>query len=93
MKHNALLLKNDEFCIENDGFCIKNAECQVATPWKLQADEDEEGKEGEAWQDPSAEERNADGDWLIGRRVRIAEYGPGTVVSFNKKLGWYTNLH
>eukprot|EP01046_Picozoa_sp_COSAG06_P026394 COSAG06_NODE_2269_length_7201_cov_19.631090_4_plen_253_part_00 len=38
----------------------------------------------EEFADPTVEELHAHGEWLVGRRVSVAGYGPGTVVSFNK---------
>ena len=38
----------------------------------------------EEFADPTVEELHAHGEWLVGRRVSVVGYGPGTVVSFNK---------
>ena len=47
----------------------------------------------ENFREPSTEELNADGAWLIGRRVSIAAYGSGMVVAFNKNTGWGASTH
>ena len=40
----------------------------------------------EVFREPSQEEQQAHGQWLVSRRVTVEGLGVGTVVAFNKKL-------
>jgi hypothetical protein len=47
----------------------------------------------EVFVDPSVEELHAQGEWLIGRRVSVEGFGPGTVISFQKTYGRGASRH
>ena len=40
----------------------------------------------EVFREPTQEEQQAHGQWLVSRRVTVEGLGVGTVVAFNKKL-------
>jgi hypothetical protein len=47
----------------------------------------------ELFVDPTIEELHAHGEWLVGRRVSVKGYGPGTVVAFQKTYGRGASRH
>lgn len=47
----------------------------------------------EVFVDPSVEELHAQGEWLIGRRVSVEGFGPGTVIGFLKTYGRGASRH
>jgi hypothetical protein len=47
----------------------------------------------ELFVDPTIEELHANGQWLVGRRVSVEGYGPGTVVAFQKTYGRGASRH
>lgn len=47
----------------------------------------------EVFQQPTDRELKKDGVWMLGRRVSLDMYGAGTVVAFNKKLGFGASSH
>lgn len=87
----------------------ENSPSSPGTPWQMVDKTDQQPKAaqqqpGEAedqsasapvelFVDPTVEELHANGAWLVGRRVNVEGYGPGTVVAFQKTYGRGASRH